>query len=258
MFRRWLRGCLAFLIAGLGGAGVSGAGEPGRVFTPGEEAEIREIVRGYLLENPDAVVEIMRKAQDHVRVQAAAAQREKIADHMTELGSPGLAAFVAGNPAGTLTVIEFFDYQCSACRATFPELMEAVREDGDIRLILREMPVFGPVSTLAAQAAAAAARQGKYLQLHSGLMTTPGRLDEARILAIAGQLGLDAARLRNDMQSSALADALARNRDLARSLGSKGTPAFILGGELLNRGADRSGFLSLFRETRARLAHRGR
>jgi len=135
-------------------------------------------------------------------------------------------------------VREYLRYQCGYCKGQAIELRKLLQSDPDIRLVYKELPILGPVSTFAARAALAARGQGKYETLHAALMAASERLTEQGVLQIAAQVGLDAARLEKDMADPAVAETLARSARLGEALGIRGTPALIVGTELAPGAAD--------------------
>lgn len=199
-------------------------------FNATQKSEIEKIVRDYLLKNPELMIEVMAELQakeasaEEDRADAAIAENRKaIYDDPT--------SFVAGNPQGDVTIVEFFDYHCGYCKRAFGPLMKAVHDDGKIKLILKEFPILGPDSVIASHAALAAQKQGKYFELHQALYRNKGDLDEKRIMEIAKDAGLDIAKLRRDMADPEIAKTIERNEKLASALGVKGTPGFIIGGK---------------------------
>lgn len=138
---------------------------------------------------------------------------------------------VLGNPEGDVTIVEYFDYQCPYCRKVHPDLMRLVAEDGKLRLVLKDWPIFGPNSQLAARAALAAKRQDKYAEMHAALMRTSGKLDPDKIRAAAREAGVDLDKLNADMQAhgGAIEAVLERNSEQADALNLTGTPAFLIG-----------------------------
>jgi protein-disulfide isomerase len=138
---------------------------------------------------------------------------------------------VAGNADGDITIVEYFDYNCPYCRKLEPELRQVVQDDGKVKLVYKDWPVLGPVSTAAARLALATKYQDKYVAAHDALMGTASRLTEPRIRELLGGAGIDVDRATRDLETNAKAiDAiLARNNDQATAFGFKGTPAFIIG-----------------------------
>ncbi|MCR9213523.1 MAG: DsbA family protein [Proteobacteria bacterium] len=192
------------------------------------DAEFGAKVRGYLLANP----QVLREVIDELSVQErAAAEREKTAqiaslDQQLKYDSN---SFVAGNPDGDITIVEFFDYRCGYCKRSFPDLMKTVEEDGNIRLVLKEFPILGDESVLASRAAIASMAQDKYMDFHTKLMETRGSFSLDRLLSLAEEYGLDKVKLEADMNSEKTDGIIRDNYAVARELGVTGTPAFIIG-----------------------------
>ena len=138
---------------------------------------------------------------------------------------------VLGNPQGDLTVVEYFDYQCPYCKKLAPEIAQVVREDGNIRLVLKDWPIFGAISKSAAQLALAAKYQNKYQEAHDGLIGATGKLSDANIPELLIKAGVDVEKDKQDLQAhqKAIDDLLVRNDDQAAALGFEGTPGFIVG-----------------------------
>ena len=137
----------------------------------------------------------------------------------------------AGNDAGDITIVEYFDYQCPYCRKIEPELRQVVQDDGKVRLVLKDWPILGPVSVIAARMALASKFQQKYVQAHEALIGVNSKLTEPRIGELLAGAGIDVERAARDLATNAKAiDAiLARNNDQASAFGFRGTPSFIVG-----------------------------
>lgn len=161
--------------------------------------------------------------------------RNIIADRRDQLinarGDPSV-----GDPKATVTIVEFFDYQCPYCRRMAQQLAELNEADPDLRIVYKEFPFLSEASTLAARAGLGAARQGKYEEFHLALMGLRGELSARAIFRVAERIGLDAGRLRADMNSPNAQRMLQRNHRLAQELGIRGTPSFVVGDEVI-RGA---------------------
>lgn len=175
--------------------------------------------RAYLLDNPSILEELAMALQDE---QA----RERLASAGDEVFAPFPGA-VMGNPQGSKVLVEFTDYNCPYCEASLADVKRLVAEDPDLKVVMREWPIFEG-SDAAARMALAAAIQGKYAAFHEAMFnlgpTTPEAIDAA-----ARQAGLDLERARSDAASDAVSIELAKNLSFARSLGFSGTPAWIVG-----------------------------
>jgi len=137
----------------------------------------------------------------------------------------------AGNLAGDITIVEYFDYQCPYCRKVEPELRQVVQDDGKVRLVFKDWPILGPASVTAARMALASKYQDKFIQAHDALIAINSKLTEARIREVLAGAGVDLNRLDKDLASNyAAIDAiLARNNDQATAFEFRGTPSFIVG-----------------------------
>jgi protein-disulfide isomerase len=140
---------------------------------------------------------------------------------------------VFGNPDGDVTLVKFTDYQCSFCKAADPRIDKLIADDPRVRVVVKEFPILGAMSVVAAKAALASAKQGKYHDYHKGLMGHRGQLKEENIFGIAADAGLNVAKLKADMASPEVADQLIDNFNLARALKVSLTPAYIVNATVL-------------------------
>lgn len=189
-------------------------------------------VRTYLMGHPEVILEAVESLRRRDEALQAERQRAAVRANRAAIIDAGPLP-VAGNPAGDVTVVEFFDYRCPYCRQAFTEVKAMLAADGKVRFVPKEFPVLGPESLVASRAAIAAAMQGKYLAFHEALMTRPGDLDEAAVMDAARAVGLDPARLRQDMGGPGVSALISETQALARRLFINGTPAFVIGDELI-------------------------
>jgi protein-disulfide isomerase len=159
----------------------------------------------------------------------ALGQRDDVLTEALVLRDPEIP--VAGNAAGDITIVEYFDYQCPYCRKLEPELRQVVHDDGKVRLVLKDWPILGPVSVTAARMALASKYQDKFIPAHDALIGVNSKLTESRIRELLAGAGIDVDRLDRDLASNATAidTILARNNDQATAFDFRGTPAFIIG-----------------------------
>lgn len=210
------------------GSAMAQAAEPAPKL-PVEEVE--RIVRDYLLREPEIIYQAIQELQRRREVAEAERQKTTIAARKDQIfKSPDDP--VLGNPKGDVTLVEFFDYRCGYCRNMVPSLRALLGEDKRLRFVMKEFPILGPDSLVASRAALAAARQGKYQEMHFALLQAPD-LGEAAVLDLAKKLGLDPARLAADMQREDVKRVIDNNRELAKALGISGTPSFVIGDTLV-------------------------
>ncbi|HEY2246080.1 MAG TPA: DsbA family protein [Bradyrhizobium sp.] len=138
---------------------------------------------------------------------------------------------VFGNPNGDITIVEWFDFNCPYCRKLEPELRQVVQDDGKVRLVLKDWPILGPVSVVAARTALACKYQNKYDKAHDAMIGVSSKLTEPRIYELLAGAGVDVDRAKADLVTNAKAidGMLARNNSAAEGLGFRGTPSFIVG-----------------------------
>ena len=193
-----------------------------------DRAAIEKIVREYLIQNPEVLVEAMNELRRRQEVAAAEASKQAIAGHRKELFEDA-AAPVGGNPKGDVTLVQFFDYHCGYCKQVHEPMLSLISEDKNLRVVYKELPILAPESRVAAAGALAAAKQGKYVELHNALMAARGKLTKDRVLAIAKEQKLDVAKLEKDMDAPEIQASIDRNLQLAQAMGVDGTPAFVVG-----------------------------
>lgn len=204
-------------------------------FTAAQRKEIVEIVRQALKQDPS----ILSDAVTALRAQGEAAQQaaslKAVHDNTNQLkNNPDV---VLGNPRASLTVVEFYDPRCPYCRKVLPIIDQLVKDEPDIQVIEKVIPVLGPNSQLEAQALLAATRQNAYLKFQRALMTDSGTPSMDRIRTIARSVGLDSDRLEKDMNGPEVAARLRANLELASKVGVDGTPTFIIGEKTIIPGA---------------------
>jgi len=136
-----------------------------------------------------------------------------------------------GNLKGDITIVEYFDYQCPYCKKVHAELLKAVQEDGNIRIVFKNWPIFGGISVYSARLALATKYQNRYPEAHAALITAPTRLEESRVQVLLAKAGIDIGRAEQDLQLHAetIDAALARTNAQAEAFGFHGTPGFIIG-----------------------------
>lgn len=216
-----------------------------------QRQEIDKMIHSYIMENPQVILDAVQKMQ----IQAEEGKKELAKKNLLTsreklLNDPNSPT--SGNPKGDVTIVEFFDYRCGYCKRVFPTLMKAVKDDGNVRVVYKEYPILGPESVVAARAALAVWRLApeKYEDFHSALMTNKGRYSELKIRSIASDLKIDGNAVIKGMKSDAIEADIGENHSLAQSLGISGTPAFIIGNELVPGAVDLDTLKGLIKEAR--------
>jgi len=197
-------------------------------FSNQQRDQVKGLVREYILENPEVIREAIMALQAKEEKASADRKYEALATHKDALLNPSENTII-GNPEGDVTVVEFFDYNCGYCKSMLPAVKEVLEEDRDVRMVMKEFPILGPGSVVAARAALASRAQGKYAELHMALLSHKGALNQGSIEGIAMGIGLNVKKLRADMAKPEINEILGNNMALARDLGIEGTPALIIG-----------------------------
>lgn len=240
-----LRAALAVCLLALAGGLAWAAG-----FTPGQKDEIGALVHEYLIGHPEVIEEALNELKRRQEAAEAQAQTAAIVKHADAIfRSP--SDLVAGNPKGKVAMVEFFDYNCAYCKRAFGDVMKMIKTDGDLKLVMKEFPILGPGSVFASRAALASRRQDKYWPFHLAMLGHQGKIDEAATLDIAKSVGLDADRLRKDMEMPEINDVIAANMKLAEELNIQGTPAFIIDRTLIPGAIGYDGLTAAVRDVRA-------
>ncbi len=185
-------------------------------------------IKSYLMAHPEVISQAMQAAQaKQQQVQQADAQKNITAEADRIYNDPNSP--VAGNPNGTETVVEFFDFTCHYCRQMAPDLKADLGSDPNLKVIYKELPILGPNGVYAAKVALAANKQGKYEEIHNAFFAHEGALDNATVMQIAGTIpGLDIDKLKADMDSPDVAKEIADVSQLAQTLNIHGTPSLII------------------------------
>ncbi len=201
-----------------------------------EKAAFGEAVRGYLLENPEVLseaIEVLNQRQAN-----AEAENDKT---LVQTNSDDIfqdsASFVGGNPDGDVTVVEFIDYRCGYCKKAHSEVKDLVAADGKIRYIVKELPILGEDSVVAARFAIATlqiAGPDAYAKINAGFYESfRGEVTQDTLSAFAKDLGLDPAPILAVMDAPEVTRVIADNHALAQRLQISGTPTFVMGGQMI-------------------------
>jgi protein-disulfide isomerase len=242
--------------------------------------EVGELVKGYLVKHPEAIGEILAGVLKRRPAQASASSgvspdtntktnSKPAVDRSTAIATNAEQLFSSphqvtlGNPNGDVTLVEFFDYSCGFCKRALPDMLALIKDDPNLKVVLKELPILGPGSAEAARVAVAVRMQNpdgqKYLPFHQELLGGAGPASKDKALTAAKEQGLDMARLEQDATSDEVKATLNEDVKLAGAMGINGTPSYVIGdavvvgavgiaalkarieaarGQALNKGAD--------------------
>jgi len=203
-------------------------------FDDQQKKELGEFIKQYLIENP----EIMLEVQDALQKKQQMAQQVKATmaiENNTDRIFDSKNDVTLGNPKGDVTVVEFFDYNCSYCRHALPDMQALLKKDKNVRFVLKEFPILGPDSVAAHRVADAFRRVApeKYSDFHVALLSSDGRASEDTAIQVASSLGVSEDNIRAEMKKSPNDDIVQATYQLAANLGISGTPSYVIGNEMV-------------------------
>lgn len=196
--------------------------------------EIENIIRDYLVKNPDLLLDMQQALETKQRDEQRIANLEVIKSAKDEIFNAAYDG-VVGNPDGKTTIVEFYDYNCGFCKRAREDMLGLTAADPDLRFVLKEFPILGPDSTKAhiVSMAFRTLMPEKYGEFHNQLLGGQGRATEAAAIKIALSLGADEAKLREEMKNPAINAAFEKTYDLANRLAITGTPSYVVGNEVV-------------------------
>jgi protein-disulfide isomerase len=223
---------LAFAFASLHFAGRPAvAGE----FSAAQKTEIEAILKNYLLSNPEVLREAIAELEKHEK----AAESEARVKILSDLGGPLYTSAhqaIIGNPNGKITLVEFFDYNCGYCKRALSDLSHLLKDNPDLKVILRDFPILSEGSIEAAQVESGVLQQlkgDKFWEFHQKLLSSRGPVGKAQALAIAKESGVDMDKLEKDSAAPSVKVGLDEAGELGKALALSGTPSYVIGDEVV-------------------------
>ena len=228
-------------------------------FNDEQKKEMEDIIHSYLIGHPEVLREMSNALQEQEQ-QATAESRNKVLGSVAKDIFHNPADGVVGNPNGDVTVVEFLDYNCFYCHKSVKEIQAILGTDKNVRVVMKEWPIFGFTSEFAARAALASTKQNKYWAFHQALFdavlpdedTAAGHAaGEAAVLDVAKSVGIDLAKLKVDMKDPAIATEMARTQELAGALQFTGTPGFVIDSQVIPGYEEKDKLLAVIAGVRA-------
>lgn len=240
--------CLLVLSLGATSPAISAADD---TLSGKQRQEIEKIIHQYIMDNPKVILDAVARLQ--AQEEAAKEEQAKVAlTSSREILNNDPDSPVGGNPNGDVTIVEFFDYRCGYCKKVHPSVKKIIKADKNVRFVYKEFPILGPQSVTATKAALAVSRVDaeKYQAYHDILMTARGSLTKSQVLKLAAEAGIDANAVAKEMDSPEIEKIIRKNYDLAQSLNINGTPAFVIGNELIPGAVDYATLKNLIAKAR--------
>jgi len=209
---------------------------PAQSFSDSQKSDIEAIIKNYLVSHPEVLEEAINELTKRQAAEDDKKHEASVAENSDAIfNSPH--GVVLGNKNGDVTFVEFFDYNCGYCKRAMGDMLDLLKNDPKLKVVLKEFPVLSPGSVEAAQVAVAVHMQDpggkKYLDFHQRLLGGRGPADRAHALAAAKDAGLDMARIEKDMQSPEVKATIEENMKLAESMGLNGTPSYVIGKQIV-------------------------
>lgn len=226
--------------------------EPVHALSAEDRKQIDKQIEDYFMRNPEKLEQARENMQAFMEDRTNRQQAEALLQNADKLYRDE-ADYTMGPQNAPITIVEFFDYNCGYCKRSFAPLMEVLEENKDVRLVFKEYPILGEPSYLASSTALAINDKMKYLTYHSKLMTHSGRVSQAVVEKILGELKLPPQKLQADARSDKYVLQLAETRQLADAIGVNGTPAFVINGQLFPGALNKAELTQAIKFARAEL-----
>ena len=226
--------------------------EPVHALSAEDRRQIDKQIEDYFMRNPEKLEQALENMQAFMEDRTNRQQAEALLQNADKLYRDE-ADYTMGPQNAPITIVEFFDYNCGYCKRSFAPLMEVLEENKDVRLVFKEYPILGEPSYLASSTALAINDKMKYLTYHSKLMTHSGRVSQAVVEKILGELKLPPQKLQANARSDKYVLQLAETRQLADAIGVNGTPAFVINGQLFPGALNKAELTQAIKFARAEL-----
>jgi protein-disulfide isomerase len=204
-------------------------------FSASQKSEIETIIKNYLMKNPEVLRDAINELENREKT-AEAESRSKLLNNLQGPLYTSPYQAVVGNQNGKLTLIEFFDYNCGYCKKMLPDIARIMKDEPDLRVVLRDYPILSDASVEAAQVAAAVRNQfqgEKFWEFHQKLLGSHGPVGKAQALAVAQSLGADMDKIAKDMEAPSVKEGLDESDQLGRDLALNGTPSYVIGDDVV-------------------------
>lgn len=199
-----------------------------------DKAEIGKIIREYLLENPELMIEVQKALEAKQQSQLAVTQQEIISSQKDKIFSSNYQIEI-GNPDAEITIVEFFDYNCGFCQRALTDMEIMLQSNNKLKFVLKEFPVLGEASIEATRVSMAIAKllPEKHAEFHTELLSLPGQKNGERAMQLAIKMGAKQDEVLAEMENPAIIETIQETYELANSLGITGTPSYVVGNEVV-------------------------
>jgi len=250
----YLRSLLLAGCAALIGLTSAAQAEPAKApvsklpFSEDQRAAMEDFVRNFILDNPEVLMESVNRFRTESEKKKEEGSIEVLKQNKAYFDNGKHPQI--GNPKGDVTVVEFFDYNCGYCKRALSAVQELVQNDKNVRILFLDFPILSPESAVAAKWAVAANMQGKYWEFHQAILESPAPKNEENLANIAKTVGLDVEKLKKDADGKEVEKYLADVKDFGAKLNVTGTPAFIVGEQIIRGFVEYPAFKTIVEDER--------
>lgn len=202
------------------------------VLNDAQRTAIEQTVEAYLIKNPQILMQMSELLERQQAEEQTTKVKTAISEN-TEMIFRDNYGLETGNPKGDVTIVEFSDYNCPYCKRALKDLTKLLGSDKNVRVVLKEFPIFGERSEGTARVAIAASKQGRYFEMHTALLKNRGQNTQKSALLLAEKLGLDMDKLKKDMATDEANNIIKETRELGNKLGINGTPFYLVGDRVI-------------------------
>lgn len=217
-------------------------------FSDDQRAAMQDIIRNFILDNPEVLMESVNRFRDKEQKQKEEGSVKVLKDNMSFLTNGKHPQI--GNPKGDMTVVEFFDYNCGYCKHALKAVQELTEKDKNVKVLFMEYPILSPASSLASKWAVAANMQGKYWAFHQATLESTAPKDDENLAKIAQSVGMDVEKAKKDAAGKEVEDYMASVKAFGEKLNVTGTPAFIVGQQIVRGYVEYPAFQTIINDER--------
>lgn len=217
-------------------------------FTDEQRAEMQDVIRNFILDNPEVLMESVNRYRDKEQKKKEEGSVKVLKENMSFLNNGKHPQI--GNPKGDITVVEFFDYNCGYCKHALKAVQELTEKDKNVKVLFMEFPILSPTSTVASKWAVAANMQGKYWAFHQATLESTAPKDAENLAKIAQSVGMDVEKAKKDATGKEVEAYMASVRDFGEKLNVTGTPAFIVGQQIVRGYVEYPAFQTIINDER--------
>jgi protein-disulfide isomerase len=217
-------------------------------FSDDQRAAMQDVIRNFILDNPEVLMESVNRFRDKEQQKKEESSVKVLKENMSFLTNGKHPQI--GNPKGDITVVEFFDYNCGYCKHALKSVQELTEKDKNVKVLFMEFPILSPTSAVASKWAVAANMQGKYWEFHQATLESTAPKDDENLAKIAKSVGMDVEKAKKDAAGKEVEDYMASVKAFGEKLNVTGTPAFIVGQQIVRGYIEYPAFQTIINDER--------